>query len=107
MKDPAIEAFTPGTTVSLSATTSSANVALPAPTGKLKTQLRLYNAGSVVVFVKIGQGPGLAAATSDMPLAPGVPEIVSVPDAGGATIYLAGITASSSGTVYATSGEGF
>jgi hypothetical protein len=106
MRNEILEAFTPGTTVSLSATTSSARVLLTGADGKLKRQVRLYNSGTVVVFVRITNDQGVAVAT-DMPLAPGVPELVTVQDANGSQRYLAGITASGSATVYATVGEGF
>jgi hypothetical protein len=104
--NPSIEAFSPGGTVSLSATTSSSRVLLGGLAGKLRVQVRLYNTGSVPVFVSFGTDQAVAAVT-DMPLAPGVPEIVTLQDGNGAARYLAGITASGSATVYATVGEGF
>lgn len=106
MRNEILEAFTPGSTVKLTATTSTGAVALTGADGKLKRQVRLYNAGSVVVFVKIGAS-GVTAATTDMPLAPGVPELITVQDANGSARYLAGITVSGSADVYATVGEGF
>lgn len=106
MRNEILEAFTPGTTVKLAATTSSASVSLTGADGKLKRQVRLYNAGSVVVFIKVGAS-GLTATVDDMPLVPGMAELITVQDANGVQRHLAGITASGSADVYATVGEGF
>ena len=98
------EPFTPGTTVSLAATTSTGRVALTGASGKIKQQLRLYNAGSVAVFINLG-GSTVTAAVTDMPVPAGYTEVISIPPGDGAR-YIAGITASGTATLYATVGDG-
>lgn len=92
--------FSPSpTTATLSATTASSNVAL---TG-VGSSIRVYNAGSVAVFIAWGSSATVAATTGGYPIAPGEIEIISLP---GETRYVAGITASGTATVYLTPGEG-
>lgn len=64
--------------------------------------MRVYNAGTQIVFCRWGTGAQTAVVT-DMPLIPGVVEVFS--KAPGDNIF-AGITASSTATVYITCGEG-
>lgn len=95
-------AFSPmGSTVNLAATTSTGNVALSG-FGVGGGNVRLYNSGSVVVFVNFGGAAVTAVLTTSMPLAPGASEVFAV----GEGQYMAGITASGSATVYATIGQG-
>jgi hypothetical protein len=98
------EPFSPGVTVSLAATAATGNVALTNATGKVKQQLRIYNAGAEAVFIKLG-GSTVTAAVTDMPVPAGLVEVISIPVTG-AAVYVAGITASGNCTVYATVGEG-
>jgi hypothetical protein len=85
-------------TQTLAATTSSGTrVAVPTRNGTI----RLFNAGTTTVFIKAG-GATVAATTSDLPIPPGVIEVISK---GGAT-HISGITNSDSATVYVTPGEG-
>ncbi len=63
--------------------------------------VRVFNAASVTVFVKFGTS-AVTAATTDLPIPPGGVEIF----AAGAATYIAGITASGTGTLYATPGFG-
>lgn len=88
-----------GSTVSLAAGTSTGNVEVQ--TGPLARHLRLYNSGTVTVFIKFGATSGVTAAVTDYPLPGGAVEIVSAPAA-----WMAAITASGSATIYATPGEG-
>jgi len=104
MRNEIVDPFFPGTTVSLAVTTSTGNVSLTGADGKGKRQLRLYNAGSVAVFIRIGV-TGVVAAVTDMPIPPGAVEVITLRDASG-QMFLAGITASSTATLYATVGEG-
>ena len=95
-------AFRPGpaATVNIAAGVASANVQLQ--TGNLYRHVRLYNSGSVTVFVEPGNASGITASlATGMPVAAGATEIVSWPFQ-----YLAAITASGSATLYCTPGEG-
>lgn len=87
--------FMAGTTATLAAGTSSASVAVDPGAATV----RLHNAGPATVFVRWGG----AASLADLPLPPGIVEVLSRPP--GATA-LAGVTASGAATLYVTSGEG-
>jgi len=97
-----------GTTKTLSATNSSGSVTFDAKDVQSSTNIgghqiiRAYNAGTQIVFCRWGAG-AQTATTSDMPLIPGVVETFS--KAPGDDTF-AGITASSTATVYVTCGEG-
>ena len=96
--------FTPAlaNTAALSATTSSSRVALPSSGTTGAKSVRVYNAASVAVFIQFGDVT-VTATTSHMPIPAGGVECFEV----GSATYVAGITGSSSGTVYFTSGNGF
>lgn len=66
--------------------------------------VRLLNAGSQMVFVKLvgGQGFRTASASTGFPLAPGAERVLNTQ---GAT-FVAAVTATGSSTLYATPGEG-
>lgn len=64
--------------------------------------MRVYNAGTAVVFVRWGTG-AQTATTADMPVVPGAVEVFAKAPADDT---FAGITASSTATVYITCGEG-
>lgn len=91
--------FTPSlaNTANISATTSSARVAIPAG----GQSVRVHNAASVAVFIQFGDS-SVTATTSHMPIPAGGVETFNE---GGAT-HVAAITASGSGTIYFTSGSG-
>lgn len=94
-------AFRPGnaSTVSLSASAASSNVQVQ--TANTSRHVRIYNSGSVTVFIEQG-GSGVTAATATgYPIPAGAVEIISCPEQ-----YIAAITASSTATVYFTPGEG-
>jgi FtsP/CotA-like multicopper oxidase with cupredoxin domain len=96
-----------GATVVANATTSSTDYPLlKVPTGR--TQLRFYNAGAVPVFIRKGSGGVAATATvTDLPIAPGSIEVLSVVNSPNAPITSIGtITASGSATLYITTGVG-
>jgi hypothetical protein len=83
----------------LACTTTSGNIAM----GGIGGILRIYNAGSVVCFVAVGASDVAAAVTSGSPAAttsmlvpPGTSEF-TVPDS---FTYVAGITESSTATLY-------
>lgn len=99
-----MDLFTPSlsNTAALSATTSSARVALASAGATSNKSVRVYNAASVTVFIQFGDAT-VTATTSHMPIPAGGVECFEV----GSATYVAGITGSSSGTVYFTSGNGF
>ena len=92
-----------GNTVNFAATTSSTNVAL----GTDAPEYRVYNAATVPVFVTFGSSTVTAVTTGSMPIAGGGSVVVRPPSVNGTYTYIAGITGSSSGMVYATPGEGY
>jgi hypothetical protein len=100
-----MELFSPvGTnTTAVSCSTSSANGALNLPSATYGgASVRLYNSGSVTVFVQFGNS-SVAATTSHMPIPAGAAESFQI---GPGVTHVAGITASSTATLYATPGCG-
>jgi hypothetical protein len=93
MKDP----MSPGATVTVSATTSTAATAI---TGTAD-QVRIYNAGSALVHVKFGL-TGVTATTADMPIPSGAIEVFTI----GYQTHVATITPSGTATIYFTRGSG-
>lgn len=103
--------FTPsvGTTKTLSASSSSSSVTFDAKDVTSATTLagghqvmRVYNAGTQIAFCRWGTG-AQTATTSDMPVVPGVVEVFTKAPSDNT---FAGITSSSTATVYITCGEG-
>lgn len=96
----AIWNFEPISTQIISATTASSSVTFA---GALKNmrQVRIYNAGSATVFIKMGQVTATAAVT-DMAIPSGAVEVFDM----GNSDTVAAITASSTATVYVTTGLG-
>jgi hypothetical protein len=94
-----INAFSPGATVSLSVTTTSAAVALSGNGSVVEVQ----NAGAAPIFIKLG-GASVTAAATDYPVLAGTSKLITR-DADSQT-YIAAIAASGSSTLYATIGEG-
>lgn len=96
------DSFAPtGTTKNLSASGTSSRVALPVWT-RPRT-VRVYNAAAVSVFIEFGDSTVAAVAATSMPVGPGATEFF---DVGPGVTYAAAITASGSGTVYFTEGQG-
>lgn len=92
--------FSPaGPTVTLSAT--NANSRVQVQTALNSRSMRIYNSGTVAVFIACGDNTVVAATTTGMPVAPGTVEVVTCP-----TQYVAGITASGTASVYVTPGTG-
>jgi len=96
-----------GGTVNLSVTSSTGRVAVLTATSLADVSgssvIRLYNAGSVAVFVEFGDGTVTAAVATGMPIAPGSVEAFRVNPA---QTNVAAITASGTATLYATPGAG-
>lgn len=92
------DAFIPGgTTVNIAATATTARVQIR--TGPTSNYVRVYNAGSVPVFVGCGDVTILAVTTTSMPVAANGVEIVGCNQQ-----YVAAVT-STTATVYFTPGE--
>jgi hypothetical protein len=91
--------FVPSPTVSLAATGTTSRVAVS--TGSNNPNIRLYNSGTVPVFVTCGEATVVATLAASMPVAPGTVEVIGCPQP-----YVAGITASSTATLYLTPGVG-
>jgi hypothetical protein len=90
-----------GTVVTLTPTTSNDTDAIP----KNCRQVRIYNAGSVAVFVATSPAETTTAATTTSTcIPPGVVETFSVPPSHQS---IGAICASGSATVYITCGPGF
>jgi len=86
---------TSSTSISATGTSASATIRFDAP------QVRLYNSGTVAVFVRWGNGSQTAVAT-DMAIAPGAIEVFGKQGAD----TLAAITGGTAATLYITSGTG-
>lgn len=95
-------------TIKISATTTSANQALKRmPTGK--AQIRVYNAGTTLAFIRKGTDSNVAASASnpDLPIAPGAIEVLTLNNRERTPItHIAAVFASGSGDVYVTVGDG-
>lgn len=103
-----IRPFAPvfGQTVSISATTTSANVALATGLPQGEFQMRVYNAGTDTVYVNFGDSTA-AAATTDHIVPSGAVEVITINNPAKSPItYAAAKAASSTATVYFTPGHG-
>lgn len=92
--------FTPSGTVSLAATTTTGSVAL-ATSPVNRKDVVVHNAGTTLAFIKFG-GSSVTAAVTDFPVPAGAQIRVHAGD----YTYVAGIMASSTATLYFTSGVG-
>lgn len=88
-----------GGTVNLAATGTTSNVQISQTASP--QDYRLYNAGTVPVFIREGGSSVTASLTTDTPIAPGAVEVLTL----GAT-HVAGITAGTAATLYITLGDG-
>jgi hypothetical protein len=93
-------AFAPGgATVSLAVTGTTGRVQIA--TSASSQNVRIYNAGTVAVFVVCGDVSSVATVAAGLPIAPGTVEVI-----GCAQTYVAGISAGTAATVYLTPGNG-
>lgn len=97
-----LEPFCPGATVSLAATATTGRVALSRGTGNTYQIMVTAPAGGALTFVKFGSSTVEAAAT-DTPILPGTSRVFTISPV---HTHMAGITASSTQTLYATAGAG-
>lgn len=88
-----------GNTVSLAVTGTTGRVAVP--TDAYNNAIRLYNAGTVAVFINCGDVTVTAAAATSIPIAPGMVEVL-----GCGKGYIAGISGGTAATLYLTPGAG-
>ena len=95
------QAFAPGATITLSVTGSSGTGSIASNANSLEIQ----NAGSVIVFVRVGASASVGSAViTDYPILPGMSKIITKAY-GADTIAAIGASAGPT-TVYVTSGEG-
>lgn len=87
-------------TLTMSATGTTSRVQIQTATGGTQN-VRVYNAGTVAVFVACGDVTVVATTAAGLPIAPGTVEVL-----GCNQTHLAGITASGTATLYATAGTG-
>jgi hypothetical protein len=95
-----VPAFAPGgATVNLTATAVTDIVQIQ--DGRNSRHIRIWNSGTVPVFVEFGDDAVEADAAVSMPIAPGNTEVLTCPFE-----YVAAITESGSAKLYITPGEG-
>jgi hypothetical protein len=93
-------AFAPGgPTVSLAITGTTARVQVQ--TAASSPHMRIYNSGTVAVFVVCGDVASVATTAAGMPIAPASVEVI-----GCTQQYVAGISAGTAATIYITPGDG-
>lgn len=88
-----------GNTVSLAVTGTTGRVAVP--TDAYNNAIRLYNAGTVAVFINCGDVTVVATTAAGIPIAPGSVEVL-----GCGKGYIAGIVTTGTATLYLTPGAG-
>jgi acetyl-CoA acetyltransferase len=111
VNQPAFKPAGVAVTVNASFTTSSSTLQLPLGAKQGARHLRIYNSGTVTVFIEFGGSGMTAAVASAMPIPAGEVEIVSLvpfenPSNLDGPLFVAGITSSGSATLYFTPGEG-
>jgi FtsP/CotA-like multicopper oxidase with cupredoxin domain len=87
-------------TASLAATTTSSRVQIQTAVPGAPNA-RIYNSGSVPVFVECGDITVVATVAAGLPVAPGTVEVL-----GCQKTHIAGITATGTATLYVTPGTG-
>jgi hypothetical protein len=96
-----------GATVSIAAAQAGTDrVALTKmPTGH--AQIRVYNASTSAIFIRKGTDATVTAALTDMPIAPGATEVLTLANNPSSPItHIAAISASGTNTLYITTGSG-
>ena len=93
-------------TVSINASTTSGRVALTAipvsnPSGG--EEVRVYNSGTVPVFIEFGTDAVIATNPSSVPIAPGTVEVFKVDSV---DTHVAAVAASGTAIIYFTTGRG-
>ena len=88
-----------GGTVTLSVTGTTSRVQVR--TGPTSANIRVYNSGTVAVFLVCGDVAAVATTATGLPIAPGSVEVLGCNQQ-----YIAGISAGTAATVYLTAGSG-
>jgi len=88
-----------GPTVTLAVTGTTASVQVQATSAS--PAIRIYNAGTVPVFLNCGVSGVTATIAAGLPIAPGTVEVI-----GSGQTYCAGISGGTAATVYLTPGAG-
>lgn len=88
-----------GATATLSVTGTSARVQFQSSSAS--KAVRIYNSGTVPVFISCGDVASVATTGAGLPVAPGSVEVI-----GCAQQYIAGISAGTAATLYVTPGDG-
>lgn len=88
-----------GGTVTLSVTGASSRVQVR--TGPTSANVRVYNSGTVAVFLVCGDVAAVATTGTGLPVAPGTVEVLGCNQQ-----YIAGISGGTAATVYLTAGSG-
>lgn len=89
----------PAATVSLAVTGTTGRIAVAVDA--YNPAVRLYNTGTVPVFITCGDVTVVAAVATSTPIAPGTVEVL-----GCSKGYIAGISAGTAATLYITPGSG-
>lgn len=95
--------FSPGTSITLSATTTSGTSSATALPLSANRQVLVQNAGAVPAFVEFGTSAVAAAVATSLPILAGGSRVFSIP---ASVTHAAAITGSSTATVYVTPGHG-
>ncbi len=94
--------FTPGATVTVSATTASAATAMSLPAAR-QVMITAPAGNGGIAFIKFGASDVVATVAASCPVLPGAIPIFTVPST---ATHIAVITGSSTATLYVTSGDG-
>lgn len=92
-------AFQPAHTVTLNVSSTTSSIA--AQPARERRHARLYNGGTVTVFIEIGDSSVVASTATGMPLPAGAVEIIGIGETN-----IAAVTASGSSVLYITPGQG-
>lgn len=98
-------AFRPlaGSTVNIDVSASSQRIAVSATGGN--EQIRVMNNGTATVWIAFGDS-SVTAALTDIPVGPGVTEVLTLPLPASGPMNVAAIAAGSTGKIYFTRGSG-
>lgn len=94
----------PAGTVSIDVSDTSQSVSLGI--GASADAIRVMNDGSATVWINFGDADVEADSAKDIPVGPGVVELVSAQNNDGSLLYVAAIAAGATGKIYFTPGIG-
>jgi len=91
-------------TVNIDVSSSSARVAITGTTD----EVRVMNNGTATAWIEFGNDTVTAAVATEMPVGPGVTEIINIgkTNANSGALYVAAIAAGSTGKIHFTRGSG-